>query len=299
MLNADANFQANGLRASDVGGRLVVQTQTAGPTASFTLDGGSAISELGWTGGTMLTGKTTGVSPTLGGAYTGEVNDQYTFVPLGDGTIGTTPDLQVGVYDQHGNLISTLNVGEGYEPGTELEVEEGITVAFDFGELSATNGDVFAAEMVADSDTTDVLVAFGMNGLFTGTDAASMSVRAELETDPELVAASGNGAIGDNGTLLEMLELATSGVGGLGDRGFNDAYNDLVGNVGFKLSSTANSREVEGYLMSNLELRREQVSGVNIDEELVKMIEFEQNFQAASRYIQVVNDIHNDLLQII
>ncbi|MCA8980860.1 MAG: flagellar hook-associated protein FlgK [Planctomycetes bacterium] len=299
VLNADANFQANGMRAVDVGGRLVVQTTNSGATASFDLTGGSGIAALGWTAGTTVTGQTTSVAPTISGSYSGANSDQYSFVPLGDGTIGTTPGLEVGVYDQNGLLVTTLSVGEGYAPGTELEVADGISVSFDFGSLSATHGDVFAVDLLADSDTTDVLVAFGLNGLFTGTDAATMAVRADLENDPNLLAASGSGASGDNQVLLDMLRMQTEGLEGLDGSSFNEFYNDFVGDVGFKVSSTSNAREVEGYLMENLELRREQVSGVNVDEELVKMIEFEQNFQAASRYIQVVNDIHNDLLQII
>jgi flagellar hook-associated protein 1 len=299
VMNADANFQANGLRAVDVGGRLVVQTSTSGTTASFDVSGGSGIAALGWSPGTTVTGQSTSVNPTLSGSYNGANSDQFSFIPLGDGTIGTTPGLEVGVYDQNGLLLTTLSVGEGYEPGTELEVGFGVNVSFDFGSLSATDGDVFSANMLADSDTTDVLVAFGLNGLFTGTDAATIAVRSELEDDPNLLAASGSGASGDNQVLLDMLSLQSQGVEGLDGRSFNEFYNDFVGDVGFKTASTANSREVEGYLMDNLQRRREQISGVNVDEELVKMIEFEQNFQSASRYIQVVNDLHNDLLQII
>lgn len=299
VLNADANFQANGMRAVDVGGRLIVQTLTSGPTATFDVTGGSGIAALGWTAGTTATGQSTSVNPTLSGSYNGANSDQFTFVPLGDGTIGTTPGLEVGVYDQNGLLVTTLNVGEGYEPGSELEVGFGVSISFDFGSLSQTDGDAFSAEMLADSDTSDVLVAFGLNGLFTGTSASTMAVRAGLENDPNLLAASGGGASGDNQVLLDMLSLQSKGVEGLDGRSFNEFYNDFVGGIGFKTSSTANSREVEGYLMASLEQRRDQISGVNVDEELVKMIEFEQNFQAASRYIQVVNDIHNDLLQII
>jgi len=299
VLNADANFQANGMRAVDVSGRIVVQSTTSGPTATFDVDGGSGIAALGWTAGTTVTGHTTAVDVALGGTYTGEANDLFTFVPLSDGTIGTTPGLEVGVFDQNGLLISTLSVGENYLPGSELDVGNGVTITFGFGELSASDGDVFAVDMLADSDTTDILVALGMNGLFTGTDASSMSVRADLEADPSLLAASSGGASGGNSVLLQMLDLQSSNVDGLSGRSFTEFYNDFVGDVGFEVASTANSRDVEGFLMTNLEQRRDQISGVNIDEELVKMIEFEQNFQAASRYIQVVNDLHNDLLRIL
>ena len=45
--------------------------------------------------------------------------------------------------------------------------------------------------------------------------------------------------------------------------------------------------------------RREQISGVNVDEELVNMIQHEQAFGAASRFIQVVNSLNDEVLNLL
>ena len=56
-----------------------------------------------------------------------------------------------------------------------------------------------------------------------------------------------------------------------------------------------NARDVGEYVVASLDQRRAELSGVNVDEELIEMMRFEQSFAAASRYIQVINDL-NDLL---
>ena len=73
----------------------------------------------------------------------------------------------------------------------------------------------------------------------------------------------------------------------------------MISGVGFDISTADTSRNVEEYLLQNLRQRREEVSGVNVDEEMVNMIRFEQSFGAASRYIQVLNDLTADLLRLI
>jgi flagellar hook-associated protein FlgK len=41
------------------------------------------------------------------------------------------------------------------------------------------------------------------------------------------------------------------------------------------------------------------VSGVNLDEELVNIIEYEQAFAAAAQFIQVVNQLNDEILSLI
>ncbi|HVS20101.1 MAG TPA: flagellar hook-associated protein FlgK, partial [Planctomycetota bacterium] len=55
VLNADANFQAGGLVANASAGRLVIQTQGAGATQTFTVAGGSSLAALGFAPGTLVT----------------------------------------------------------------------------------------------------------------------------------------------------------------------------------------------------------------------------------------------------
>jgi flagellar hook-associated protein 1 len=298
-LNADSGFATNGLRAVVTAGRVAVQTVGTGSAQGFQVAGGSALGALGWTAGTTVAGHDTSVAVEIGGAYTGEDNETYTFTPASDGTVGTTPGLTVEVRNANGDLVSTLDVGAGYEPGSALELPGGLTVRFGFGELSAAHNDRFSLLALADPDTSDVLGALGLNALFTGQDAGDIALRKDIAADPALLSTSGSGAEGDNGALLQLIGAQTRPVAALDGVSLGGFYAGFVGGVGADASAAQGSRDVEGALMDSLVARREQISGVNVDEELVNMIQFQQAYATAAQFIQVVNQTQNDLLSII
>ena len=297
-LNADAGMQANGLTASAVAGRLVIQTAGAGPGESFALSGGSALAALG-PGPQTVSGHATSVDVRLWGTYSGSKNQAYTFQALGDGTIGTTAGLRVQVLDAAGAQVALLDVGAGYQPGDELEVTAGLRVSFGVGELSASHGDVFAVDALASSDTTDALAAMGLNALFVGADAASLAVRADIVADPRLLAAALTSAPGDNANLLRMLALDAQGLQGLGGATFSERSAQIAGGVGLEIATAADARDAEGFLLDTLVARRDQLSGVNPDEELVNMMQQEQAYAAAGQYLRVVSDLQQELMRIL
>src|SRR5690606_33711613 len=102
-----------------------------------------------------------------------------------DGSIGQTDDLRIGVYDQQGQLVTTINVGSGYEPGKPIALGNGISVSFGPGTISATDGNVFSLDAIADSDTSDLLVAIGMNSFFTGSGATDIQMSQALLDNPD------------------------------------------------------------------------------------------------------------------
>ncbi len=299
VLNADANFQGNGLVATDIGGALVVQTTAKGTGASFTVTAGSANAALGWTNGTVLQGKALDVSPKVSGTYTGAANDEWTFRPSGDGTIGVTPGLKLNVFDKNGVQIAQLDVGANYTPGTELAVRDGVKLALGIGDVSAANNDQFRLNVAADGDTSDVLVALGINTLFVGTDAATIAVRSDLLENPELLATSASGASGDGGNLLKLLGLGEAGIEGLGGVSFDAGISGVVGGLALELSSARDAAESEGFLHQSLESRRDQISGVNVDEELAHMIEAQQAYRAAGEFMRVVSELNAELFNLI
>ena len=46
-------------------------------------------------------------------------------------------------------------------------------------------------------------------------------------------------------------------------------------------------------------MRRESVEGVNLDEELVKMTQYQQAYSAASRMIQAAQELYDTLLSMV
>jgi flagellar hook-associated protein FlgK len=301
VVNADPNAQARGLRASAVDGRLFLQTSAGGAAAAFTLTGGTAVGALGWSGfvGASIQGQANAVDVRLGGAYTGAADERFTFRPSGDGTIGTTPGLAVEVFDRAGNLVTTLDVGEGYVPGTELELGRGLRVSFGLGALSATHGDIFAVDAVADPDSADVLVALGLNTLLTGSDAGDIAVRADLLDDPAQLAVSLTGEGGDGELLLELLGIEDRSSSALGGATVGRFWGDLAGDVGFEAAMADSALAAGEAVMQSLEQRRSAISGVNVDEELVDLVAYEQNFAAAAQYLSVVNQLGDELLSLL
>lgn len=297
-INSEPALQQNLLRAVAVGDRVYLQSIGEGSSESFTIDGGTAAAALGFAAGTNVQGHDTSVAVEVSGAYTGDANQDLVFRALSDGVIGTTAGLAVAVETADGHRLATLDVGEGYLPGTKLEVGDGIFVSLSYGTLSASDGDAFTEHLVADSDTADLLVAFGLNSFFTGTDAQTIELRADIALDPSAIAVSASGAEGDNGILLDLMDLQTEDVQFL-DGTFGEYYGTVIGQIGFDVGSAENSLEVEETLQETLVSRRDQTSGVNIDEELVNMIQFEQSYGAAAQFIQVVNSLNDEVLNLL
>jgi flagellar hook-associated protein FlgK len=74
---------------------------------------------------------------------------------------------------------------------------------------------------------------------------------------------------------------------------------DIVTDVGLEVSSAGSARDAEQFLLDSLQARRDQVSGVNTDEEMVLLIEHEQAFQAAAQYIRVLSELNAELMNLL
>ena len=300
-VNADAGAQSAGLHAVAVDGHVYFQTLSEGTDAVLSVDGGTAVAGLGLTGfvGVDVAGQANSVDVRLGGAYTGASDERFVFRPTLDGTIGTTEGLQVEVLDRAGNRVALLDVGAGYAPGTELEVSDGVTVTFGLGELSATDSERFEVELVADSDSSDVLVAFGLNGLLVGSDAHDIALAPGIEADPANLSLSLSGEAGDGSVLLEMLDVDRRSLAGLDGATLGGFWGELAGGVGFEASLADSAIEAGGAVLESLEQRKAAVSGVNVDEELVDLVNYEQSFAAAAQYLSVVNQVGEELLSLL
>ncbi|MFT7678155.1 MAG: flagellar hook-associated protein FlgK [Planctomycetota bacterium] len=298
VINADPTAAANQITADVADGRLVLQSVAEGAAAQFDVVAGTALASLGLQAGTTVNGSNNSVRPQLSGSYEGDTNQVWSFRPSADGVVGSTPGLQVEVVNALGQPVATLDVGEGYVPGTDLDLGSGVSVSFNFGELSSTHGDVMDVDLSADSDSADLLVGLGINSFFSGNTADSFAVNQAILDDPQRIAASATGADGDNGALLDMLRLQTEAVGDTGVS-VTGAYGGFVSDVGSSVSTVETRLVTEISLNESLQARREAVSGVNVDEELVDLIRFEQAFTASARFLSVVQQLGDTLLQLL
>lgn len=77
---------------------------------------------------------------------------------------------------------------------------------------------------------------------------------------------------------------------------FKTFYDSLVGQVSSSGSVYSTIKDAQDQTISSIDSAREQILGVNTDEELTYMIQFQNAYNAASRYINVVDEMLEHLL---
>jgi len=78
-----------------------------------------------------------------------------------------------------------------------------------------------------------------------------------------------------------------------------DGYASLISQIGIRAQSANYASDVSSTIAANLEKDRTGVSGVNLDEEASKLLQYQQAYQASAKMIQVANSIFDTLLQTI
>ncbi|MGB2823915.1 MAG: flagellar hook-associated protein FlgK [Phycisphaerae bacterium] len=236
-------------------------------------------------------------TPEASGMYTGSANDTFTFTVQGGGRIGVDADIAVEVRNAANELVTTLDVGNGYAAGDRLEVHDGIHVAFDVGTVA--DGEKFVVQALAESDPTGFLAAAGIGTLFGGSGAFDMAVRQEIMADPRRLATAEGAEMSDNATVRRMADIAETELTGLGNLSVTDAFRLLVTGVGQKISIRQARLEAMQSMMQGLENQREEISGVDLNEEAAKLVVFEKMFQGLVKYLGVQKDALDTLIELL
>ena len=77
----------------------------------------------------------------------------------------------------------------------------------------------------------------------------------------------------------------------------SDGYASAIAQVGTRTQSALFAAEMSTTIAANLERDRTAVSGVNLDEEAARLIQYQQAYQASSKMIQIAQNIFDSLLQ--
>lgn len=77
----------------------------------------------------------------------------------------------------------------------------------------------------------------------------------------------------------------------------SDGYASLMAQIGTRTQSASFSAQVSESIAAQIESDRTAVSGVNLDEEAARLIQFQQAYQASAKMIQIAQNIFDSLLQ--
>ncbi|MCZ2407480.1 MAG: flagellar hook-associated protein FlgK [Burkholderiales bacterium] len=77
----------------------------------------------------------------------------------------------------------------------------------------------------------------------------------------------------------------------------SDGFASAIAQVGTRTQSAQFAAELSSAIAANLERDRSSVSGVNLDEEAARLIQYQQAYQASAKMIQIAQNIFDTLIQ--
>ncbi|HVZ94268.1 MAG TPA: flagellar hook-associated protein FlgK [Phycisphaerales bacterium] len=163
------------------------------------------------------------------------------------------------------------------------------------GQLRITTASGYDVSFEQDSSGT--LATLGMNSFFTGNDASNIAVRDDLRTDPlRLTIGLSDGS---NETALAIAGLKDRGVDAFGGESLGSAWQKSVERLGVDAAAATSRAAATGTVRASLEAQDAGISGVSLDEESINLINYQQQYQGAARFISVVNEMTQILLDLV
>jgi flagellar hook-associated protein 1 FlgK len=162
-------------------------------------------------------------------------------------------------------------------------------------ELSGTGGN----ELTFSDDSSGFLSAVGVNTFFTGSSAADIGISEALQASPELLALGNGNVDGSTATALAIAGLQDSESSLLQGQAITDFWAGSVGTLGIRTSAGAGMFQSSSMVRENLAVQMMSVSGVSMDEETINLLAYERQFEAAARYLSVVDETLEILMNLV
>lgn len=186
----------------------------------------------------------------------------------------TTPSTFSIIDTTKGTTVSTGNI---YTSGGNIDFD-GIRVSITDNSGAPATGDIFAVSA-------------------TKGNAGRLSVSL---SDPNKIAAAQDTAAlpGDNRNALALAQLRDSLVLSNNSTTFSGFYGGIVEEAGTISKQTSRALSAQRFVTEQLDTRREEVSGVSLDEEAINLIKFQRGFEAAARLIVVADEMLQTILRL-
>lgn len=128
--------------------------------------------------------------------------------------------------------------------------------------------------------------------------AGSLAVSSTI-TASDLAAADPGPPFVDNGAALTLAGLDSSSPGPVDGQGFTQYFGSLTSSVGYAVSNANTQATAQSQLVAQAQSLQQQVSGVSLDEEAVRLVQLQSSYQAASKVVTVIDDTLQSLINMI
>lgn len=230
-------------------------------------------------------------------------------VPISEAGFPVEPkngSFDINLVDNSGDLLSTTrinvrNLGQFGDStvssvAAELNEIEGVTASISSDGRLVIESDSPTSQFTFGEDTSGFLAAAGINTFFVGTSAKDIDVNSVIRENIDLLAVSKSGIAQDTDTLYEMLDLIDRPDEALDGRSVRGLYENMLGRLAQEASLQSSATDGLSDFYATLRSQHLAITGVNIDEESIKMISYQRAFQASSRVISTATEMLDILM---
>ena len=256
--------------------------------------------------GLLATGLATEFNSILQAGFDLTGNTGVIFFDLG------TPQVQVASKAQNSALVATATfVTPTVATDLAARYRLDVTATVPAPNYTLTNLSNNTSIPGLDNTTLAALAPnIGFSVSFTGTlttndsfefspvfDAAkNFKLNLAITTPGQIAAASNLNLKGDNSNALKLARMASTKFMLGGTQSLTVVYDQLVADVGSKTHTASVSRTAQDVLLNQATGARENIAGVNLDEEAANLIKFQNSYQAAARAVSVANSLFETLI---
>jgi flagellar hook-associated protein 1 len=213
----------------------------------------------------------------------------------------TNGQFDVQVYNRRTGLTTTTTIHidlDGLDGDTTLsslanaiDGIDGISASITSDRKLSIRSDSSEDEIAFANDTSGTLASLGVNTFFTGSDARSLGVNQAVLDDPSKFAASRGGVGADTALAVDLANFTDKALDTAGGTTLTQLYDRFSSDVAQGSAEAKSNADAADIFQKSLNGQHLAVSGVNIDEETIKVLEYQRAFQASAKFISTLNDL--------
>jgi flagellar hook-associated protein 1 FlgK len=194
-----------------------------------------------------------------------------------------------GLLSVRNNLLPSL-IGGGQQVGGLSTLAQGLADSVN--------------NVLAQGSTTNTPPYQSGSPLFTYNPVAPAGIASTLAvssgiTGSQLAAANPGPPPVANGVALTLASLDSTNPGPVGGQGFTQYFASLTAAVGNAANNANTAASSQSQLVAQAKSLQQQVSGVSLDEEAIRLVQLQSSYQAASKVVTVIDELTTSLMSMV
>ena len=234
----------------------------------------------------------------IDGTILDNINSKFT-----SGKIGGILSSNTGYNDTNTNTILSsldklaLSIADVFN---EIQTQKGAYyLENNNGTIQLSNANLDNYEIFTTKDGSDTIKASNItvNSIFKEDDGYYKIATAYFETDTV-----DNNSIGNINNVISMIDTKNDtsrlGFNSIGNISFEDYYSGIIGSVSSSANTKQNVSMTQDSIVSSLDNKIKQQTGVDLNEELTDMVKFQTAFSASARVFDTCNSLLDTLIHL-